>query len=230
MGEPIENIFPEIDRIIRGYDKENKVLKIDSVSIENYPKVFTLCAASVFEKRIKDKLKLFLSNPVSPINTSYPSIWSIVSSSSDKAVDKIFAKFEAYNSNGIDHLDASKFYNLFGGITFKNAVATEYEALRELQKNHAGEQATRVLGLISSGYKDLDDSYAILIDMVDQLNLCTFERAEEAYLNIKLRRNKVAHNFMTELLDSFNDLRIFYYGAALYIASVDKVLSSLIVT
>ena len=201
---------------------------MDSVSIENYPKVFTLCSASVFEKRIKDKLQLFLNNPINPISTSYPSIMTLINRHHDKAVDKIFAKLEAYNLNGIDHLDASKFYDLFGGTIFKNIIISEYENLRELQRNHAHEQADKVFELISLGYKDVEDSYAILLDMVDQLELCTFDRAEEAYLNIKLRRNKVAHVFTAELLDSFNDLRIFYYGAALYIASVDKTISGLV--
>lgn len=228
MGEQIEELFPEIEHIIRGYDKESEVLSIDSVSIENYPKVFTLCSASVFEKRIKDKLRIFLNNPQSVLSLSYPGVVNMINRHHDNAVDKIFAKLKAYNANGIDCLDASGFYDLFGGVVFKNAIATEYDRLREEQKNSANAKAIKLFELISMGYMEYENSYAILIDMVERLDLCTFDRAEEAYLSIKLRRNKVAHNYITELLDSFNDLRAFYYGAALYIASVDTILSGMV--
>ncbi len=229
MEKPIEERFPEIERIIKGYDKENKVLSMDSVSIENYPKVFTLCSASVFEKRIKEKLNLFLVNPREPIVSSYPKIKKIIDKNPNNYIDKIFGKLKAFNdSNGIDTLDASEFYELFGGDIFKLTIAKAYEELREMQKTHANNQAEKMLDLISSGYKDCEEPYALLIDMVEQLDLCSFERAEESYLSIKLRRNKVAHNYMNDLLDSFNDLRLFYYGAALYITSVDSAISGLV--
>ena len=142
--------------------------------------------------------------------------------------DTIFGRFVASNRFGIERLDATEFYRLFGGDSFKSIVKERFNELRDRQKTHANEQATRMGDLIATGYWQNEDSYAILIDMVDQLDRCTFDRAELAYLNIKLRRNKVAHNYMTELLDSFNDLRMFYYGASLYIVAVYEALSELI--
>lgn len=228
MNGYIEQFFPAIERVIIGYDKENKVYNSNSISIENYPKVLTLCSASVFEKTIKDRVRLFLSHPASPIATTYPQIARIPPRSSKPVEDAIFGGFVASNRSGVENLDATRFYGLFGGASFKKSIETKFIELRDKQKKHADEQVSKMADLIATGYCQNEDSYAILIDMVEQLDRCTFDRAESAYLNIKLRRNKVAHNYMTELLDSFNDLRVFYYGASLYIAAVYEALSELI--
>ena len=228
MDGYIEQFFPSIERVIAGYDCENKTYNSRSVSIENYPKVLTLCSASVFEKTIKDRVRLFLKHPASPISSTYPQIARMSHKNSKPLEDTIFGKFVASNRSGVENLDATRFYDLFGGMSFKILVETKFIELRDRQKMHADDQAKKMADLIKTGYRQNEESYSILIDMVDQLDRCTFDRAESAYLNIKLRRNQVAHDYMTDLLDSFNDLRVFYYGASLYIVAVYEALSELI--
>lgn len=228
MAEFIEDFFPEIERVIKGYDNEVKLLNSDSVCIENYPKVFTLCSASVFEKRIKDRIRLIKAQPAVSLEIELPQLYRIITSRPNDYVDGVFGKFVASNKTGSDVLDATKFYELFGGDSFKRSIQAEYNRLLENQKEHIDNQIVILGELLERHYSKYENDYADLLEMQEKLNSYTFERAEAAYLNLKLRRNKVAHYYMIETLDSFSDLRSFYYGASLYVAAVNNILQNYI--
>jgi len=227
----IGDYYPEIHRVIKGYDEEAVLLRTDSVSIENYPKVFTLCSASVFETRIKKEIDLFLSHPASPITTTYPLMNVLLSHNGNKTVDKAFAKLKGYldSNTGAEVLNATDFYDLFGSLSFRNAVENEYNNYLNFQQSYVATQAhnLEVVWLQSDG-KYVEKEYSEMVYIRDTLKMCTFTSAEYDYLNIKLRRNKVAHNYMINTLDSFSDLRKFYYGASIYVYAVVQAIHNLV--
>ena len=65
-----------------------------------------MSAASSFEHNIKNACQDFLDNPKLPLVPNYPKTNFIRQS---PLVDKIYGKLEAYNDNGIEHLDAENF-------------------------------------------------------------------------------------------------------------------------
>lgn len=48
---------------------------IDRLIMKNYPKVFTMSAASSFEYRLKSCCKDFLDSPNLPLETNYPKVF-----------------------------------------------------------------------------------------------------------------------------------------------------------
>lgn len=56
------------------------------------------------------------------------------------------------------------------------------------------------------------------------------EDAEKAYLSIKLRRNRVTHDYINGLSDTFADIRKFYNIAVIYVVSLQTAIQDLICT
>lgn len=114
----------------------------------------------------------------------------------------MFAKFLAYEDNGVEILNAEPFYNLLGGQTFKNNIAGVFNIERLAKIENVDNIIEGLSPLIGHG---------------DQL----------AFFNLKMRRNRVAHNYISGLSDSFEDVRNFYYDALLYIVALENTLDSL---
>ena len=64
-------------------------------------------------------------------------------------------------------------------------------------------------------------------DLKDELERCTFDDAESSYLNLKLRRNRVAHDYINGLSDTFEDLQKFYNKAIIYVVALELSIISL---
>lgn len=217
----------QLDKLIDEYEEDSRIIKRDKLIMINYPKVYVMTVASAFERRIKERCEDFIHFPRRSL-TFYPKIQSLIQFSTDTPVtDKMFAKFYTFNrSTNTINLDASKFYELFGGIKFKNSVEVIFNS--ELTSRLAEYQSTvdNLLPLLDRG-EQYEREYAKNMDIRDRLINCTFALAENAFLNLKLRRNKVAHDYINGLSDSFEDIRDFYLDAVLYVTALEKAIENL---
>lgn len=140
---------------------------------------------------------------IHPIQGTFPILYTLSQNNPNKPIsDKMFAKFLAYEDNGVEILNAEPFYNLLGGQTFKNNIAGVFNIERLAKIENVDNIIEGLSPLIGHG---------------DQL----------AFLNLKMHRNRVAHNYISGLSDSFEDVRNFYYDALLYIVALENTLDSL---
>lgn len=75
-----------------------------------------------------------------------------------------------------------------------------------------------------------DYAYAKQCDLRTQIAICSFENAEKAYLNMKLRRNRVAHDYLNGLSDTFEDIQKFYYVAVIYVVALEESIGALTIS
>lgn len=219
------NRYAELDKLIKEYEEDSITVRSERLVMKNYPKVLTMSAASSFEHNIKNACQDFLDNPKLPIVPNYPKINSIRQS---PLVDKIYGKLEAYNDNGIQHLAADKFYELFGA-SFKADVQTIFAIKLQEKKAAVTAKVNALLPLCGTDDKyDLD--YAKQCDLKIELDRCNFDDAESAFLNLKLRRNRVAHDYIHGLSDTFEDILKFYNLAVIYAISIEEAIKNLTAT
>ena len=222
-----DSCYVELKCLVDEYDEVVKIIRPDKMIILNFPKSFTMSVASSFEHRIKLLLADFLQYPCAAIPTSFPQIDSLSRRGTGKPLeDKIFAKLEGYENGGVAVLDATKFYDLFGGQTFKNIVKSYFEVEREHRIAIEEDYTGKLFELLGQG-EQYERDYAKHSDIKERLVNCTFEVAENAYLTLKLKRNRVAHDYVHGLSDSFEDIRNFYYDAILYVIGLEKALENL---
>lgn len=210
-------LFSELEQLIREYETDSRTIKGDRIIMKNYPKVFVMSTASQFERQIKKHCQSFLDNPIHPIEQYYPLVGML--NGPKPKVDKMFAKLEAYNDNGVETLCAEGFYAFWGGQAFKTVVKESFNETRD-------KKIEKINGIISSLLPliEQDDAYAFNYAkncyVSDILQGCSFEDGEHAYLSIKLRRNRVAHDYLDGLTDTFEDLQTFYQKAVIYVAAL----------
>lgn len=219
--------YQELDKLIQEYDEDIKLIRADKLIIINYPKVFTMSVGSSFEYYIKERINEFLLNPLQLIEPNYPKIHALSKKDKNKPMaDKVYAKLLSYAKEGVETLDASCFYDLFGGESFKNNVISNFLSEREARLTETDRRLQPLGDLIGTDDK-YDEDYAKYSDIKERLENCSFNNAEQAFLSIKLRRNRVAHNYLHGLSDSFEDIRNFYYDAVLYVIALEKAISDL---
>lgn len=219
--------YHKLDKLISEYEEDARTIRSDKLIMLNYPKVFIMSVACSFEHQLKINIKDFIDFPQSPIQGTYPNIFRLLNHNPNKPItDKIYAKLEGYENNGVETLDANKFYYLFGGQPFVNNVETNFNIERS---KRIGEIDSIITGLQSLLGQDdrYDIDYAKNGDIKDRLVQCTFDMSEKAFLSLKIRRNRVAHDYINGSSDSFEDIRNFYYDAVLYIIALETTLVSL---
>lgn len=140
--------------------------------------------------------------------------------------DKIFAKLEGYENGGIQVLNANPFYDLFGGQVFIDSVKQyfEEERLRRIEKEV--KLINGIYALLEQS-RQYDEDYAKHSDIKERLQQCTFDIAQNAYLTLKFKRNRVAHDYVNGLTDSFEDIRNFYYDAVIFVIGLEKAIIGL---
>ena len=218
--------YAELWRLVNEYEEDVKIIRRDKMIMLNYPKLFTMSVASSFEHKIKALLADFIQYPCGPISTTFPQIHVLSRRGGGKPLeDKMFAKLEGFENGGITVLDASKFYDLFGGQAFKDDVSSNFEI--EKQRRILEEEGIidKLVSLLGQDDR-YDKDYAQHSDIKDRLSLCSFENAEKAYLTLKMKRNRVAHDYLNGLSDSFEDIRNFYYDAILYVIGLEKAIEN----
>lgn len=216
------NKYKELDTLISEYEADSKMIRDDKMIMKNYPKVLVMSMASLFEKELKNTCQNFLDKPTKPLSSNYAKIDSLKHKSSNKPLtDKMFAKLEGYyDKNGKEVLSAQKFYDLFGGNVFRNEVELKFNNVLIHKKQQVSFSLTNLKNLCGREER-FEDEWGRQSDIMDQLKTCSFNKAEEAYLSLKLRRNRVAHDYINGLSDSCKDIEQFYYDAILYIISLE---------
>lgn len=217
--------YSELDKLIKEYEEDFRTIRSDRLIMKNFPKVLVMSAASTFEYHIKNRCQDFLDNPQKTIEENYPAIVEM-RKKKKPLVDQIFAKLEGYDDDGIENLDAGKFYDLFGGQVFKIEVMTKYSAELNSRISIATEKINGLSSLLGQDEK-YDFDYAKQCDLKDELERCTFDDAESSYLGLKLRRNRVAHNYIEGLSDTFEDLQKFYNKAVIYVIALEESIAGL---
>ena len=220
------NRYTDLDKLIKEYEEDTINLRSERLIMKNYPKVLTMSAASSFEYNIKNACQDFLDNPKLPISTNYPKIPRLKS----PTLDSIYGKFKTLNpQTKVENLDASEFYALFGGSTFKTSVISFFNS----EKAQKTSETQNLVDSLEPLF-DVNDSYALAYltadELLEQLKNTSFDDSEEAFLNLKLRRNRVAHDYINGLSDTFEDIRKFYNLAVLYAISIEKAIKDLTAT
>ncbi|GEM_PF-2349930 len=219
--------YGELDKLIIEQEEDSRIIKADSLIMKNYPKVFVMSSASLFEHNIKGRCQDFLDSPIKSIQSEYPLIERLKSKQRNKPlVDKMFAELKGYENNGVEILSAESFYELFGGETFKQEIKSCFAALHELRLQRTIKHIEGLVPLLDNGAR-YEFDYAKQCEIKERLERCSFEVAEKAYLCIKLRRNRVAHNYLYGLSDTFSDIRDFYYDAILYVVALEQAIIGL---
>ena len=219
--------YDELDKLIKEYEEDFHTIRGERLIMKNYPKVLTMTAASLFERQIKNRCQEFLDNPRLPINPNYPNVLSL--HGRKPVVDQMFATLEGYNDgNGVEHLDAEKFYDLFGGQPFKTALELKFTSERDSHLDSISNRITALQSLLGEEEK-YDYDYAKQCDLKDELERCSFCDGETAYLSLKLRRNRVAHDYINGLSDTFSDIQKFYNKAVIYVIALEECIQSLTV-
>lgn len=221
--------YYQLDKLIDEYEEVERLIRSDTLIMVNYAKVFLMTAASTFEHIIKQRCQEFVNYPLIPIS-SYVTLYSLIQYCSRKSIiveDAMFGKFYTLNrTTGLVNLDANMFYDLFGGVVFKNNIEVIFN--NELNNRIAKFQdvVDKLSPLIGSG-EQFDCAYVKNDDILERLKRCTFSISENAFLNLKLKRNQVAHNYINGLSDSFNDISNFYFDAVIYVMALDVAIENL---
>lgn len=217
--------YRDLEKLIREYELDTKTIQSNKLIIINYPQFFTMSVASSFEYYVKQDLDAFLLNPLHPI-TIYPTVHQMVSNNNTTPVsERMYKKFHTKPT-----FTADPFYQLFGGATFKTSVQNHFTNERSQELSVLQSRVTALETLINNSNEDYEkyvDEYVELDDRKERLNQLTFDIAEQAFLNLKSCRNKVAHDFIHGLTNSFVELRNFYYDAIIYVIALSKAISDL---
>lgn len=217
--------YDELDKLIKEYEEDFRTIKSERLIMKNYPKVLVICAASSFEYQIKNRCQEFLDSPTLPL-ASYPHISAL--KSKKPKIDQMFAKLQGYD-DGIEHLNAENFYNLFGGQTFKDRVENNFLAQKLATIAHITTKISGLQVLVGQG-EQYDFDYIKQSDLKDLIEQSSFNEAEKAYLSLKLRRNRVAHDYINGLSDTFEDIQKFYYLAVIYVVALEAAITELTTT
>lgn len=219
--------YGEIDKLIIEQEEDSRIIKSDTLIMKNYPKVFVMSSASLFEHNIKSRCQDFLDSPKQSIEMEYPLIERLRGRQRNKPlVDKMFAELKGYENNGVETLSAESFYALFGGEIFKQEVRLCFETLHDSRLQKTINYIEGLIPLLENGER-YEFDYAKQCEIKERLEQCSFEVAENAYLSIKLRRNRVAHNYLYGLSDTFSDIRDFYYDAVIYVLALEQAIIGL---
>ena len=217
--------YTELDKLIKEYEEDSRTIRSERMVMKNYPKVLLMSAASSFEYNIKKKCQDFYDNPRLPITPNYPKIAAI----KRLVVDEMYKKMVAYNLNGVEHLNADEFYDFFNGHVFESRVQAIFENELQQKIQNVKERINFLEPFL--GQDDYYDSdYAKCCDLKNTYEKCSFKEAEKAFLSLKLRRNRVAHDYINGLTDTFIDIQKFYDIAVIYVVSVETAIEELTYT
>lgn len=215
--------YAELDKLIKEYEQDSRTIRSERMVMKNYPKVLLMSAASSFEYNIKNKCQDFYDNPKLPIAQNYPKINAINRS---PLVDQMYNKIEAYNENGVEVLSADKFYELFNEQVFKSRVQAIFATELQQKTQKIEEQINFIAPLVGTD-DQYDSDYAKCCDLKNAYERCSFNDAENAFLSLKLRRNRVAHDYINGLTDTFVDIQNFYDIAVIYVVSLEAAIKEL---
>ena len=214
--------YAELDKLIREYEEDSRTIRSEKMVMKNYPKVLLMSAASSFEYNIKNRCQDFYENPKLPITENYPKIAAITQ---NPIVDQMYKKMQT-RKKGVEHLSAEGFYKFFNGMVFKTRVKMIFDEKLQQRIQNIEEQINHLVPLLDTN-EQYDLAYAKSCDLKDVYERCSFDDAEKAFLSLKLRRNKLAHDYINGLTDTFVDIQKFYDIAVIYVISLELAIEEL---
>jgi len=178
--------------------------------------LFVMSVMSTFEVYIKQSIHNILSAPNPAHITTLPSSRR----ANQQDVDSAYALFHSYVdvNTGAIVLDASNFYACFDP-SFNTTLTTHFNGELQQQLKELTTEITIIEPLLGS-CDTYDDVYMLKEGRREHLEKTVFQDAEQAFLLFKLKRNDVAHNFLSGLNDSMEDLCLLYYRALVYVAAL----------
>lgn len=217
--------YVELDKLIKEYEEDSRTIRSERMVMKNYPKVLTMSVAGSFEYNIKNRCQDFYGNPKLSIEQNYPKI-NAFKSKRKPIVDQMYNRMKAYNDKGVECLSADDFYELFNGRNFRLRVEAIFYAKLQVQIQEVEELINYLTPLLDTK-EQFDFEYAKQCDLKDTYLKCSFKDAEKAFLSLTLRRNKVAHNYVNGLSDTFNDIQKFYDIAVIYVMALEEAIKEL---
>ena len=219
-----ENYYPTIKKLIDEYITDKVTLSPNREIFIYYPQLFVIASMSLFEKDIKERCNNIITNPAVSFS-SLPRLRNLINSHPHDILRTIYGKLLAQEIGGIPNLSANDFYALYGS-TFKRQVEVNFDTLKNSETNNYLNIVKNLYTLIGVDDK-YNNAYIENEDIYNRLNVNNFNNAETAFLKLKLYRNKVAHNFLNGISDSFEDIRNIYYDAVLYVVALIQELKGL---
>jgi len=219
----ISSPYDQLDKLIDEYEEDSRRIRSDTFMMRNYPKLFVMSAASLFEKQVKKRCADLIEFPLAPIDATYPTLHRIMTQMRSRRtiVDSIFGRFYTINpQTQQEDLRADQFYLLFGA-SFKTSVESNFNAVLA-NRIAIYENKITTISAISDQEDYYEKLYVKYCEVKDGLDKCTFIIAERAFLTLKLKRNRVAHDFTAMLNDSFNEIKGFYLDALVYVMAVEQ--------
>lgn len=141
--------YVELDKLVKEYEEDSRTIRSERMIMKNYPKVLTMSVASSFEYNIKNRCQGFYDNPKLSIVPNYPKINAIMRKRKP-IVDQMYNRMKAYNDNGVEHLSADAFYELFNGEKFRLMVETIFDAKLRAQIQEVEEQIKNLTPLLDT--------------------------------------------------------------------------------
>lgn len=225
----LEDHFPEVKIQIDEYNEFNNIVRSDKQLYVMYPKILNLCVASLFEKQIKKICGDIVAKPKKSA-FSDAKLQAFVKKNANKYIDKIYASIRAYiDSNGQEVLSLQAFYDLFGGNVFEQNVEALFNCELSKQINSYEEFIGKITPCVAMDVK-YESNLVFADNVLQQLKSNSFNKAKEAFLRLKERRNRIAHDFMCQFNDTYNDIICLYNDAALFVYALKTALSNLIDT
>lgn len=214
-GAALEELLPD-NKIFKDFTLE---LNSDSTNPSKYhgKKFLTLDK----DTQIKFRLRRFLRTVVVRQNKI-----NAIKRKRKPIVDQMYNRMKAYNDNGVEHLSADDFYELFNGDKFRLMVEAIFDVKLRAQIQEAEEQIKNLTPLLDTN-EQFAFEYAKQCDLKNAYVKCSFKDAEKAFLSLKLRRNQVAHNYVNGLSDTFNDIQKFYDIAVIYVVALEEAIENL---
>lgn len=142
----IESHYPKFKKIIEEFEQDSAIFSKDKEIITYYPQIFLLSVASTFEKDIREKCSNIINAPAVSL-ASFNKLTSILNSHTNDYSHTIYKKFKTRNSC----YDATSFYEVFGGSSFKNNVILNFENERKLAIMDYSQLVTDLIPLIGKG-------------------------------------------------------------------------------
>lgn len=225
----LEDHFPEVKTQIDEYNEFSTIIRNDKQLYAMYPKILNLCITSLFEKQIKKLCVDIVANP-NLSAFSNVKLQAFVQKYRNKYIDKIYARIYAYiDANGQEVLSVQPFYDLFGGTAFEQSVENYFnsELLRQISSYEEFVDKIKACVKIDIKY---ESNLIFAENVLQQLKANSFNKARDSFLRLKERRNRIAHDFMCQFNDTYNDIVCFYNEAALFVYALKRALRDLIHT
>lgn len=217
-------LYDEIENIIRDYYKLKPHFNPNSAIMDEFPKMLLMSIVCQFEVHIKTQLSQIITKVDSGTLTSLPNISML--GNTKRNSDYLYGGFYTFNKRlQIEELSSQRFYSFFGGHAFEDAVKNKFIDKRNNEQIDLEDEINMLYDLASKN-SEYEEKWIEKVDEKDTLINLNFEESERSFLCLKLRRNRLAHDYINGLSDTFEGINLFYRKAQVYVLALHDCLSN----